>query len=306
MSYLRSSDEEDYSSSSGEEDDEELAALAASRGEGDEDGEDAGPRKKYGVDRPAIYNVDAMHDKLEDIAWLDNTDFLEHQVVTSAEPVKVGNVDDDVERELAFYNQALEAAKAAVGELEARNVPWLRPRDYYAEMVKSDEHMARVKEQLMLEQKSIQEMEERRKARMQKKFAKQVQVEKQKDRAQQRKKDVELIQRWRKDREARGFEPGEEFDEDTLRALEKRITPARAGNRRAFQGPKSKKRVAKDTKFGRGGKQSGRKRNDATSAADMGSFRPANAGVKKGGAKGGGKPKGRPGKAKRANMRSKF
>ena len=78
------------------------------------------------------------------------------QVVTSAEPVKVGNVDDDVERELAFYNQALEAAKAAVGELEARNVPWLRPRDYYAEMVKSDEHMARVKEQLMLEQKSIQ------------------------------------------------------------------------------------------------------------------------------------------------------
>lgn len=32
-------------------------------------------------------------------------------------------------------------------------------------------------------------------------------------------------------REARGFEPGEEFDEDTLRALEKRITPARAGNR---------------------------------------------------------------------------
>lgn len=60
--------------------------------------------------------------------------------------------------------------------------------------------------------------------------------------------------------------------------------------------------------------QSGRKRNDATSAADMGSFRPANAGVKKGGAKGGskggakggGKPKGRPGKAKRANMRSKF
>lgn len=63
-----------------QEDDEELAALAASRGEGDEDGEDAGPRKKYGVDRPAIYNVDAMHDKLEDIAWLDNTDFLEHQV----------------------------------------------------------------------------------------------------------------------------------------------------------------------------------------------------------------------------------
>lgn len=41
-------------------------------------------------------------------------------------------------------------------------MPWRRPADYYAEMAKSDMHMARVKAQLMHEQAQIEAADERR------------------------------------------------------------------------------------------------------------------------------------------------
>ena len=46
-------------------------------------------------------------------------------------------------------------------KLEATGTKWQRPPDYYAEMVKSDEHMARVKAQLMHEQGEIEGAQER-------------------------------------------------------------------------------------------------------------------------------------------------
>lgn len=46
-------------------------------------------------------------------------------------------------------------------KLEGQGTKWLRPPDYYAEMVKSDEHMARVKAQLMFEQNEIAAAHER-------------------------------------------------------------------------------------------------------------------------------------------------
>ena len=60
-----------------------------------------------------------------------------------------------------FPIQALDAAKTAVQRLEKGGKRWQRPADYYAEMVKSDEHMARVKSQLIREQTQIAEAQER-------------------------------------------------------------------------------------------------------------------------------------------------
>lgn len=57
--------------------------------------------------------------------------------------------------------QALAAARGAVRKLEQQGTKWQRPPDYYAEMVKSDEHMARVKAQLMHEQAEIEGAQER-------------------------------------------------------------------------------------------------------------------------------------------------
>lgn len=57
--------------------------------------------------------------------------------------------------------QALEASQEAISRFDSAGTPWLRPRDYYAEMVKSDDHMARVKQQLMYEQTQLEQAEER-------------------------------------------------------------------------------------------------------------------------------------------------
>ena len=57
--------------------------------------------------------------------------------------------------------QAVAAAGEAIRRFEAGGVPWRRPPDYFAEMVKSDEHMARVKEQLLYEKTQVEESEKR-------------------------------------------------------------------------------------------------------------------------------------------------
>ena len=48
-----------------------------------------------------------------------------------------------------------------MGKLDAAGIAWQRPPDYYAEMVKSDAHMGRIKEQLVYEQRQIEQAEGR-------------------------------------------------------------------------------------------------------------------------------------------------
>lgn len=63
-----------------------------------------------GEQREPIYNTDAMHDKLEDIGWADQAAWEETMALTSTKATEVQNIDDDVERELAFYTQVRAAA----------------------------------------------------------------------------------------------------------------------------------------------------------------------------------------------------
>ena len=60
-----------------------------------------------------------------------------------------------------FGVQALGAAQEAIRKFEAASTPWQRPPDYYAEMVKNDDHMAKVKQQLMHEQEQMEAVEQR-------------------------------------------------------------------------------------------------------------------------------------------------
>ncbi len=54
--------------------------------------------------------ADALHEKLEDMAWIDEQPWEESLLVTAAAPTQVQDVDDDLERELAFYNQVWRGA----------------------------------------------------------------------------------------------------------------------------------------------------------------------------------------------------
>lgn len=48
------------------------------------------------------------------------------------------DIHDDLKREVAFYNTALEAVHNARPKLEEANIPFTRPDDFFAEMVKTD------------------------------------------------------------------------------------------------------------------------------------------------------------------------
>ena len=54
-----------------------------------------------------------MHDKLEEISWVAEQPWVESQVITHATPTEVDNVDDDLARELAFYNQVSHTHRCA-------------------------------------------------------------------------------------------------------------------------------------------------------------------------------------------------
>jgi len=279
----------------------QLAALQAGKGEE--------------AQRRLVYRVEALHEKLEEFSWPSEVGFLDTLAVTAPEVEEVERVDDDLRRETVFHNQALSCAQTALSQLRALKVPYRRPEDYYAEMVKSDAHMTKVKARLLTEKKQIEDKEERRNRVLQKKYGKQVQAEKLAQRARQKKADVDKVAQWRKQRQQQGFRgeaPALDLD-----------GPGGGGSKRKREGgggdvAARKKREFRDSKFGYGGRKRLAKQNDASSAADMRSYKPASfdngargksggggkRGGKAGGGGGGGAAKQRPGKARRAAART--
>eukprot|EP00249_Psilotum_nudum_P010250 c22428_g1_i1 orf=153-794(+) len=151
----------------------------------------------------AIYNTVGLHEKLEEIGWPQDVDWIQHLTVSFQQPNEI-DVNDDLSREMAFYTQALEGTRDAYNKLELMGIPFLRPEDYYAEMVKTDAHMLKVKDKLLFQKKTLEEAEERRKARETKKFAKAVQAQKLKERVKQKKEEIDSVKRWRKMRQNKG------------------------------------------------------------------------------------------------------
>lgn len=126
--------------------------------------------------------------------------FLSHQTVASSEPTepKIEDISDDLNRELQLYAQSLEGAKRARALLRAEGAPFSRPKDYFAEMVKDDGHMQKVKEKLVEDATAKKASAEARKLRDLKKFGKQVQVAKLQERQKEKKDTLEKIKALKK------------------------------------------------------------------------------------------------------------
>lgn len=155
----------------------------------EEDREDVVP-----FQRLTINNIPALQAAHKRIALdIPKLAFSIHQSVTTAEPVVIEDIDDDLKRELAFYSQSLSAVKEARILLQAEGNPFTRPVDYFAEMVKSDEHMGRVKAKLVDEAAGKKAAAEARKQRDLKKFGKQVQVAKGQERDKAKRDTLEKI-----------------------------------------------------------------------------------------------------------------
>ena len=143
--------------------------------------------------RLTINNTVALRKALKSIALPSNLPFSARQSITTSEPVVISDVNDDLTRELAFYKQSIEAANAARIRLKVEDVPFSRPTDYFAEMVKSDEHMRKIKSKMVEEAADKKAAADARKQRDLKKFGKQVQVAKLQERDKSKRETLDKI-----------------------------------------------------------------------------------------------------------------
>ena len=65
--------------------------------------------------------------RIRDDLKIEDVEPFECLSVTTSEPVKVRDVFDDLTREQAFYDQALEAARAVKKQAEEKNAAFLPP-----------------------------------------------------------------------------------------------------------------------------------------------------------------------------------
>ncbi|RWS25657.1 hypothetical protein B4U80_10085 [Leptotrombidium deliense] len=190
----------------------------------------------------------------------------------------------DFKRELCFYQQAQAAVLECIPKLHKLKVKTKRPEDYFAEMVKSDEHMKRMRTKLIAKQSAIERSEKARRLRQEKKMGKEVQKEILMKRQKEKKQLMENVKKFKKGEESLDFlnEPQKQQQKKNSKKL-------------------TKKAKYKNERFGYGGVKKRGKYNTADSAADISGFR-----AKKHASKGKVKAKpNRPGKQRRRQMKSR-
>jgi len=144
--------------------------------------------------RLTINNSAAINAALKRISFIGTqTPFSEHNSLVSKEPIEIEDPNDDLNRELAFYKVCQAAATEARGLLKKEGIPFTRPGDYFAEMVKNDEHMGLIKKKLYEEAAGKKAAAEARRQRDLKKFGKQVQNAKLQQRHKEKREMLEKI-----------------------------------------------------------------------------------------------------------------
>ncbi|VUC37842.1 unnamed protein product [Clonostachys rosea] len=295
-------DEDDEEEEDEEEDDIPMSDL--------EDLSDAEKEDLIPHTRLTINNTSALLTSLKRIAIpSDNSvPFATHQTITSTTLASeaIPDVSDDLQRELGFYTQSLEAVRQARTKLRAEKVPFSRPKDYFAEMLKEDAHMEKIKAKLVEEASNKKAAAEARKQRDLKKFGKQVQVAKLQERQKAKRETLEKIKTLKRKRQETGgaglgTNEADLFDvgiDNELAKYDSRSGSGR-GNMGGRNGGGNQKRQKKDEKYGFGGKKRHAKSGDAVSSSDLSGFNPKAMKAK------GKVGKSRPGKGRRKAMSSR-
>ena len=129
--------------------------------------------------------------------------------------------------------QAVEAGRA---ELEKNGIPVRRPNDFFCENVKSDTHMGKIKDKLMLEEKKMEAFEQRKNREENKKYNKQVAAMRKDEKVKTKKDNIKDVKDFIK---GKGGEEGE----DREARLNSLVTPGRGRSEGVRDGEKSLKRI---------------------------------------------------------------
>lgn len=201
----------------------------------------------------------------------------------------VDPVLNDFKREILFHRQAQAAVLEGIKRLHELTVVTKRPNDYFAEMAKSDEHMQKLRKVLLAKQEGIAKSERARQLREQRRIGKVIQRQATEKRDEERRKMLNDIKKFRK---------GKLANLDFLDDVESSANGKKNHSRRSTPGGKrnvNPKRLARNSKYGFGGRKKGSKRNTKESFLQEGARK------KKSGAGGGAKK--RLGKSRRAQLK---
>lgn len=98
--------------------------------------------------------------------------FLHFLAVTQGDvSINLSDIDEDFNRELKLYGNALDNSKSAIEKLIQLNVPVWRPKDYKAEMYKSESQMKKIEKHVEDIKKRMEVVEKRRGVKNSKKFS---------------------------------------------------------------------------------------------------------------------------------------
>jgi rRNA-processing protein EBP2 len=192
----------------------------------------------------------------DDLPWIETLDTCSYEI-------NVEDAHDDLKREVAFYNMALACVKDSKEKLAELEVPYKRPDDYYAEMIKSDDHMANIKDRLIYEQRKMAAFEMRKEQQQHKKRAKQVQGEKNKQKIDSKVAQLDAVEEWKRGARDRDHNMAVRADDDFEQFMANKNKPT--PNPRSA---KSHKRANHDAAYGHGGSKRFSRQNDSQSYGD--------------------------------------
>ena len=157
---------------------------------------------------PSINLVDEINEKINSIkndiqkfydAKNKKIDWLEFPVEISQSSIPQNlNPDDDIKRELIFYNIAKENAIQGMIELKQLGEKINRPDDYFVEMLKSDDQMMKVKKQIINEQQYIKKFEAKKQKMQNIKFAKSIKDFQNKEKSSFKRQTLQGVENWKK------------------------------------------------------------------------------------------------------------
>lgn len=180
------------------------------------------------------------------IQWIETLDLYGTSDFEGLKP------EDSAELEKRMYHAALASMKEGYKRLSQLQVPASRRPDYFAEMVKDDKQMTKIRTQLVTAQQKIEAVESRKKKQAQRKFTKQLRAAKI-EKKKQEKVDEKLAKISRKPIDKK-------LDRDVdERKGKKNVSTRNAGKPKQFQGKSGgsfKAKAGKSSFSGKAGKSS--------------------------------------------------
>ena len=213
-----------------------------------------------------VYNRGGLLAKLSELQLPADWPWIESLVLTPSAPLSIPDPHDDLAREAQFYSATQSAVLDGLQRLAAANIPYMRPADFYAEMVKPDTHMARVKDTLIREKSRMTAVTQRKQQQEARKYSKQVQVNKEKEKAQHKKQNLAVVSKQRQQAKQATTVLSEHSNLPGVNELARDVRAAQSVRRES-------RAVKKAEKYGYGGKKRRVKSNDEESASDVSGFK---------------------------------